>query len=254
MNNTISAVWVYWQAGADGDELRYSMRSVERHFVDLKNIVVCGDKPDWFGGDHIPSPKVTGLQCKRQFGTKRWAKWVDSVTKLGRIIASPLVTDRFLWLYDDTFFMRDLTDKELSVPRATGLLCENPDVSAGRKWREVLRRTTLALRESGRPTRNYSHHGPVIYDKQLLQQTIDQYQPGKFPRAIESLYMNHHCDKPEPLGNWLQYTQKPRPNYRPSVNAAVINVGSFRDSVARYMADRFPCPAIVEQSIQEAVS
>ncbi|TWU22444.1 hypothetical protein Pla52o_35000 [Novipirellula galeiformis] len=244
----ISAVWVYWSGGADGDELKYSMRSVAKHFTGLDNIVLCGDREPWYSGDFIHSPKWTKAEAKRKYGTGKWAKWTDSIVKLQRIIDSPLVTDRFLWLYDDTFFMRDITLAEAAIHRRTRLLCAHPEAKANGTWREVLRRTTQALHESGRPSRNYSHHGPVVFDKQLLQQTIDKFDPLNRPRAIESLYINHHfdLDQTQQLGNWMRYTQKPSTRWKPDPNAAIVNVGSFRRSVATAMAERFPDASPVE--------
>lgn len=244
----ITAVWVYWAGGADADELRYSMRSVAKHFVDLKNLVVCGDREPWYAGDLIHSPKWTGLEAKARYGTAKWTKWTDSIIKLQKIIDSPLVTDRFLWLYDDTFFMRDITAAEASIHRRTRLLCAHPEAKASGTWREVLRRTTEALYQAGRPARNYSHHGPVVFDKNLLQQTIDKFDPMNRPRAIESLYVNHHFDEDQtqPLGNWMTYTQQPGVNWMPNPRAAVINVGSFRPSVQQVIQPMFPVPIETE--------
>jgi hypothetical protein len=248
MNSKISAVWVYWAGGADGDELRYSMRSVAKHFVDLGNIVLCGDKPDWYTGDFIHSPKWTKRQARRRFGTPRWAKWTDSIIKLRKIIDSPLVTDDFIWLYDDTFFIKNITAAEANVPRRTGLLCAHPEAEANGIWREVLRRTTLALKEAGRPAINYSHHGPVVYNKSLLLETINRFDPETRPRAIESLYLNHHVEEKDaiPLNGWMCYTQKPKENWKPCKKASVINVGGFRQSVAAEMQSRFPDACCVE--------
>ena len=248
-DQTISAVWVYWAGGAVGEELRYSMRSVQQHFTGLENIVLCGDKPDWYRGDFIDSPKWTKRQAKRKFGTKRWAKWTDSIIKLQRIIDSPMVTDQFLWLYDDTFFVKDATASEVAMPRRTRLLCAHPEAKANGAWREVLRRTTEALYAAGRPARNYSHHGPVVFDKQMLQQTIDQFDPENRPRAIESLYINHHFDEAStvPLGRWMVYTQRPKPNWQPDPTATVGNVGSFRESVHKAMHNRFPDAIATEE-------
>jgi hypothetical protein len=242
MNNRTTAVWVYWAGGAEGEELRYSIRSTVANFVDLQNVVLCGDRPDWYSGDFIHSPRWNKQDAKARFGTGRWSKWSDSIMKLQRIIDSQLVTDDFLWMYDDTFLTKPLTASELKIPRATGQLCVNMDVNARNTWREAMRRTAIALVESGRPTRNYSHHGPIVYSKQKLQQTIDRYDPFSRPRLIESLYMNHHYDSEQAvqIGNWLQYTKSPSPIWQPRSDASVVNVGSFRASVEIAMEARFP--------------
>lgn len=244
----MTAVWVYWAAGADGDELRYSIRSVVEHFRDLANVVICGDIPDWYTGDAIPSPRWNKADAIAHFGTGKWAKWTDSVLKLTRIAASDLVTDRFLWLYDDTFFVKPITAAEAAVPRVTRQLCADTDNKAGGTWREVLRRTTVALKAAGRPSLNYSHHAPMVYDKAKLFETLEVFEPFNQPRAIESLYANHHTDAADavPIGRWLQYTKSPPNPFIVSPHASVVNVGGFRPQVEKVITARFPNPSPYE--------
>jgi len=244
----ISAVWVYWAGGAEGEELRFSMRSVSKHFIDLENVVLCGDVPEWFGGAAINSPRFDGAAAKATFGSGRWCKWIDSIVKLLRICADPRVTDRFVWLYDDTIFLRPITAAELAIPRAGGQLCANTTAPASGKWREVLRRTTEELQAAGLPSRNYSHHGPVVYSKSQLLQTIAKFLPVYKPRAIESLYLNHWTPEADAVrcGDWLQYTKRPRASWAPRRSAAIANFGSFTRSVERVLANRFPTQCAVE--------
>ena len=245
----ISAVWVYWEGGADGDELRYSMRSVHRHFTDAQNLVICGDGPDWFTGPLINSPRFNKQDAKRRFGSGRFAKWCDSVVKLRKICESPLVTDQFLWLYDDTFFLRDLTVADLSIPRCTGFLCKNTRRKAKSKWREVLRRTAVALQDAGRPTRNFSHHGPMVFDKAKMLHTINQFDAFNHPRVIESLYGNQHYDQNQMRLNrgFVQYNRRPWPGWCPRPDASIVNVGSFNVHAAAAIMPRFPHPIPHEQ-------
>lgn len=258
MDTKISAVWVYWAAGADGDELKYSMRSVCQNFKDIKNAVICGDKPNWFIGDFINSPKFSSKEALDMFGTGRFAKWTDSIIKLKRICKSDLVTDDFLWLYDDTFFVSELVKEDLEVPRATGQLFADVEKEASNKWREVLKRTAIALREQNRPARNFSHHGPVIYNKKKLLEVIELYDPFTNPRAIESLYLNHVTEPCEiqPLGDFLQYAKKPSGDWIPRQSASIVNVGSFKPCVEKVMQRLFPNKSCVEteQAPQSNVS
>lgn len=244
----ISAVWVYWSGGADRDELRYSMRSIARHFTGLRNVVLCGDREPWFTGDFIPSPKWTEEDAVREYGVGTWAKWTDSIVKLQRIIDSPLVTDQFLWLYDDTFFLKDVSVSEASVHRRTGRLFGRLELEANSEWKDVRKRTAAALLNAGRPDRNYSHHGPVVYDKNLLQKTIDEFNPRSQPRVIESLYVNHHFDErqTEPLRDWMVYTKFPSRRWTPRPSASVVNVGIFTPQVRSVIDSRFPEPSPVE--------
>lgn len=50
----------YSDDGRDGVELRYAIRSMEKHFRDMTGCVVVGDKPGWYTGEHIPFEDVEG--------------------------------------------------------------------------------------------------------------------------------------------------------------------------------------------------
>lgn len=43
-----------------GIELRYSIRSIVKHFKLLSGVLLIGDKPEWYTGDHIPFADVPG--------------------------------------------------------------------------------------------------------------------------------------------------------------------------------------------------
>ena len=213
----------------------------------MANAVICGDKPDWYTGQMIDSPRFNKQQARDEFGTSRWSKWVDSIVKLQRIIDSSDVTDQFLWLYDDTFIWQQISIEQAMTPRRNGQLARQFDKPERRTWRECLRRTAVALRDQGMPTLNYSHHAPMVYDKNKLQQTIDLFRPRESPRAIESLYGNHHFDAEQgtTTGGWLSYTCQPGKAWTPK-SVPIINVGRFPASVRRAVRDRFREPAATE--------
>jgi hypothetical protein len=242
----MSIVWVYWAAGAEGDELRYSMRSAAENVVDAKNFVLCGDKPEWYQGDFIDSPRFNKKLAKRKYGTSRWAKWVDSIVKLQKIVNSPAVTERFLWMYDDTFIVKKTTIEQLSVPRSGGRLYSgDPDKQNRHAWRECQRRTFNALKNHGLPSLNFSTHYPVVYEKSKLRETFERFRPIDCPRLIESLYLNQHGSNPRKIGGEFQYNKKIDENWKVNSSAVVVNVGGFKPPVARVIGSMFsePCHA-----------
>ena len=247
LNKAIAAcrftvVWVYWHGGAASDELRYSMRSAVENLTDAHNFVVCGDKPPWYDGLFIHSPRYGRKHAKKEFGTGRFCKVIDSIVKLERIVASPLVTEHFLWMYDDTFIVKESSVADLSVPRASGRLYdgENPrDRIHRRKWKEERRRTMVALMDRNLPVRNYSTHIPIVYSKEKLQQTFDEFQPRTRARCIESLYMNHHCTHASKTASYLQYAKQPREGFTINPQSTVVNVGGFNRAVQLVIKERF---------------
>ena len=242
-----SAVWVYWSGGAAGEELRYSMRSAEANLTDLANVVLCGDIPDWFQGDAIVSPKWTKAQNKTRFGTRRWAKWIDSIVKLKKIIEDPRVTDRFLWMYDDTFIVRPTSIAGMLEPRASGKISPK---ERGNTWRIARARTALALINAGLPNWDYSTHCPIVFDKQRLAQTIELFKPDTMPRVIESLYCNHHHTNPRSCRDFFHYRKQPLADWNVPDWAKIINVGGFNLRVREVIEPRFPEPCTSEKDAE----
>ena len=49
-SHDLQFVWPYWHGGANGDEIRFSVRSVEKFFEGSAKCTIIGDKPPWFTG------------------------------------------------------------------------------------------------------------------------------------------------------------------------------------------------------------
>lgn len=84
------ALYTYRLDQHKGLELRYSIRSMVKYFTALTDILLVGDKPDWYKGDHIPCEDI-----KDKPGL--------SIAK--KIIASG-INDDFLWCADDHFALK----------------------------------------------------------------------------------------------------------------------------------------------------
>lgn len=247
----LSAVWVYWAGGADGDELRYSIRSATKNLADLKNVAICGDIPDWFTGDSIHSPKWTKRDNMREFRTRKWAKWIDSIVKLRRIIDDDRITDRFLWMYDDTFIVRPTSIADLETPCVGGTLRTN---ERGNLWRAARRRTAQALADRGLPRRDYSTHYPLVFTKSKLLQTIEEFECDTRPRVIESLYGNQHATRTRPTAGVFHYRRSPGPGWTIPTDVDVINVGGFNRHVASVITPMFPDPSPYERESHRAAA
>jgi hypothetical protein len=220
-----SVVWVYWAGGQKNNELWYSLRLAQKHIKDSGDLFLCGDIPDWYLGNAIPSPRVSDEDAVKRIGSTTYKKWLDSIIKLQAIIDDPRVSERFLWMYDDTFVVRQTTIQSLAVPRYKGSLTDGGNSS----WRRVRKKTASVLSGAGMPIRDYSTHYPIVYEKQKLQQTIDRFRPDKIPTVIESLYHNQWASAPQRRGSELEYVHRVRCGWTPRANAVVANVGEFTE-------------------------
>jgi hypothetical protein len=50
----------YTDDGADGYELKYAIRSMVKHYLHMTGVLLIGDKPTWYTGDHIPFKDIHG--------------------------------------------------------------------------------------------------------------------------------------------------------------------------------------------------
>lgn len=242
----MSAVWVYADQPAVADELRWSMRSAAIHLSDLSQIVLCGDRPNWYDGAYIHVPRYDRSQAivdRIPRKSHRYCAWIEQARKLRAIADDPNVTENFLWMYDDSFIMQPCEIRDLAVPRASSsnLFCGNVNQKSRDKWREIKRRTLLRLQSEGLPTRNYSSHYPVVYNKSRLRETLDRFVPNRHPFVIESLYLNHHFPRSQCcLSTMFQYIDRFRKWSRIRPGIRVLNIGNFNSAAQSRLKPLFP--------------
>ena len=76
----------------NGYELKYAIRSMVKHFKPLSGVVLIGDKPGWYCGEHIPAADT---------GAKEW-------NIVNKILLSPY--EDFLYSNDDFFAAQDFDE------------------------------------------------------------------------------------------------------------------------------------------------
>ena len=159
-----------------------------------------------------------------------------------KIIDSDIVSQNFLWMYDDTFFVRPWSIEQTAILRAGGNLwhLSSIDKPVRSTWREVMRRTAKALVDRELPQKNYSTHYPVVYQKALLQRTIQEFELLECARLVESVYLNHHFRDPAPVKNVFQYSKKIGKDWVVYDRVSVVNVGGFHARAQEVIKPMFP--------------
>lgn len=104
-------VAVYYVGGPDPDdreELRYSLRSLEKHVPSITEVWVIGDVPDWFAGVKVPLQPLA----------EKFANARQSIT---RFVNLPNVPDEFVLMMDDIYVTEPADDLPLiHLGRVTG--------------------------------------------------------------------------------------------------------------------------------------
>lgn len=170
---------VYLLKDGPNEELRYSLRSVEKNFPH-KNVIFVGGCPK-----HI-HPDVH-LRIEQTEPTK----WANTRRNLITACKNPGITDDF-WLFNDDFFIMNPykgsgreADNTLWHHIAT---IENRHMMTMSKYTLMLRHCAKTLRDAGviKPL-NYAVHRPMLINKQKALEIL-----GRFPSEpmFRSLYGN----------------------------------------------------------------
>ena len=161
------------------DELRYSLRSIEKNLPHGDVWFVCGQP---FG--LIPDRTIT----MRQKGILKWEKARSSMLK---VCSNSFVPDKF-WLFNDDFFvLKPVTDE---TPFFGGTLHDHilhvehrhNDKHTG--YTRALRYCESTLSESDLTTFDYALHLPMLIDKQKMLEALEAFPDCPMFRSLYGNY------------------------------------------------------------------
>jgi len=187
----ISLVYPYMaQLSSEQDtELELSIRSMCKNLKFDFNVVIVGDKPKWYNGDHIYANPIRGIQFTRAF---------DIANKLSLIVNSDLITDDFIYCYDDIYALQPISLEYFDEVVAQ---CDENSVklNGSGKWNRMLQESFNRLNIEQKW--NYETHLPRKFNKQKLAKIITSYNLHKNPLLFSTLYYNEYFDKPTLMAN-----------------------------------------------------
>ena len=140
-------VWPYWQGGAQADELRWSIRSVETFFQGKAKITIIGDRPDWYHGHVIRKKRVPASKTNQAFR--------DMLSKVFYIATHAEIDPECVWMMDDIYFLKPFTLDAIKTPRAEPW---RPDES--NSWQKRKTASMEALAARGLTQHDYATHLP----------------------------------------------------------------------------------------------
>lgn len=161
----------YCKEFAQGKELLFAIRSWQHNVRFGINVVIIGDREDWFGDE------ITFIEHSRVSDNAQ----VDTLAKLKVAIESPEVTGSFIWTNDDIYVMSPISLAHVQLPKVMGIL--NPDKYKG-LYAENMKRTKQLLEKYGLPCLNYGTHTPMLFDKGQLAAMFE-----RFPELEQDGYL-----------------------------------------------------------------
>lgn len=165
--------FVYFVRHGDNEELRYSIRSVIKHFPDAK-IWVLGNKPDWYTGNFVPVRNVG-------------EKFTNIANCCYEAATHPEISDTFVWMNDDFFIMKPI---ESILPLHRGSLKERADRYAQgistSYYNKLLHATYSQLIKMGiEDPLDYDVHMPLVMDKKGTLEALKTTRIGRtLPRSM----------------------------------------------------------------------
>jgi len=228
-------VWPYWHGGACGDELRFSIRSVETNYRGQSKITIVGDRPEWFRGHVIPCPRISADNANRPYR--------DMLNKMWVMATHPEIDTDFVWMMDDVYLLKPVTWDDLDVPRAWRW---HP--SKGNSWQRRKTNTMAALQARGKTQYDYATHLPHTVERAKLRDLFDIYKLRENTMLWEVLYGNEYRSRPwgtRPFFARLTSARSVQEVERAAGGASIINhyAECWTPAMRQFLADRLPTPA-----------
>lgn len=183
----------YLKSEAAGEELKYALRTWEANYADNIEVVVVGDKEDWFSDEvkHIPHDvHLIDEDCGCDTPKKVRNPQADVAHKIFTAIAADAVNGHFILSNDDIFLLGRIGFEQINFLRANGELDSGVGTSGG-TYRQNALRTAQELSKRGFPTVRYGTHTPVVLESGLLAEVIKEYRATEQGLLLTSAYFNH---------------------------------------------------------------
>lgn len=160
-------------------ELRYALRSVEKHLAGYGDIFIIGEKPDWLRNVvHIPCP---------DYGDKTYDKEHNIYRKIMAACADDRVTEDFLFMNDDHFLLQDYEAGNFPY-YCEGWLSEYMTVT---DYKHTVRNTVNWFSTINNDGRLYFDiHCPVLYNKMPFMLLSGLNWEKAFGYCIKTVYCN----------------------------------------------------------------
>lgn len=165
-----------------GQELKFSLRSLEKFGKDFGKVYIVGDKPKYLNDKiiHIPATEDPAHSKER--------KIYEKILLASR---TAKISDPFIFFNDDFFLTKQIVMTHLpyyffNTLETKATLRQKKDV-----YYRALKNTYEALKQKGLSTNHFDIHYPMYYHKEWFEKAMIGYDwtiPGGY--VIKSLYAN----------------------------------------------------------------
>jgi len=142
------------------NEIRYSLRSVEKNLTGYRNIYIIGENPGFLRDViHIQHPDEIGPQNADG----------NIARKVLRACAEADLSDNFLFINDDHIILSPVDARKLPAFHKGDMADYPPSHWNNNLWRKRLRHTFDMLKQRGLTTFNFDCHTPILFSKESFR-------------------------------------------------------------------------------------
>jgi hypothetical protein len=236
-------VYPWLAKGATWEELRYSIRSIEKHFADK-------DCPIYILGEAPPAWLVPGGRV-RWIEMKGYRKSVQDGFFEARAVGLQIAGE-VLWMNDDFYLLRDCGWDDFRVALTCGDLVDQvPRLLAKNRPGDFARgkiRAAYDLLANGCPRlMNFTVHAPLLFERTKAVEILKRFQIGH-RGGFATLYHNWHATPHEPHRGILS-------NGVPSPGARTLNHSNSGPNfeTAWHLQRMFPDPMACENPMHPVI-
>ncbi len=177
----VDIYYPYVESEAKWHELKYSLRSIEKHFLFDFKVWITGDLPEWITNvNHIPHNRCVGMQENTTY---------DAIAKLLAFCNHPHSGPGFIRMYDDVYVLREVFLDEIKLIKVFQTW-EEIDQDNYEIWYRQLIRTLELVKKHGYRGFSTESHFPEFFETGKMASIIRFYYALENRLLTSSLYYN----------------------------------------------------------------
>lgn len=196
MAKEIVTILIPFKNVGDPDELRITLRSIEKNAQFDHKVVIIGDCPPFINPEQLDREKMAVMLLEPERAPENPKAW-DIIEKTKAACASDQVTNLILMTYDDVIFLNPIKMSDVGELIALKPLPEELDfqTNGSAAWKRVMNNTQIILKKNNLPYYDFETHLPRLFQKNKLNELFEKFGFKKRPYCMATLYFNENLGK-----------------------------------------------------------
>lgn len=161
-------------------EIRYSLRSIEKHLINYRDIWLVGQLPVFLH-------KVNHIS----FEDEHPCKETNIYRKILRACQEDSISEDFLFFNDDHFLLQDFNAPEFPFYYKSDLRASSKAMRDGNRYKKAVDNSYRTLQTFGFDTKSFDTHTPILYNKKKFIEVMTKFDwSQRVSFVVKSMYAN----------------------------------------------------------------